>query len=151
MAYCIGGDKMLSDQLNNALFEFFGESNRVLFELQDGTRPKELTTIQYNIVEYLFFKEGVTLSDVSACMYLSMPNASREVRKLADKGYVVKRQDKEDKRKHTILLSDDGRQLMSETFAKICHKSDARYRDLSDTEKGELIQAMALLKEKLFF
>ncbi len=142
---------MLNDKLNDALFDFFGESNRVLFELQDGTRPKELTTIQYNIVEYLFFKKGVTLSDVSACMYLSMPNASREVKKLADKGYVVKRQDKEDKRKYTILLSDEGRKLMNETFGKIFYKSNERYKYLSDDEKVQVIKAMLLLKEKLFF
>lgn len=131
-------------------FQFAGATKKTIFELQVGTRPEELTHIQYSILEYLYFSGDKGLSEISACMYLAMPNASREVKKLSEKGYVVKINDPIDKRKSTIQVSATGRTLMEKTFSKIAINTNKHLSDLSEEEQDQFIKHMDIMINRIF-
>jgi DNA-binding MarR family transcriptional regulator len=75
---------MLREDFIQLMFGYFSGSSKTLFELYVNAKPESITPIQYNIMEYLYFNNHKNLSEISDCMYLSMPNASREVKKLIE-------------------------------------------------------------------
>lgn len=141
---------MLREEFIKTLFEFFAASQKTLFEMTKLTKPETLTQIHYNILEYLYFNDGKSLSDLADCMYLSMPNASREVKKLKEKNMVKKVDDITDKRKHYIFLSDEGRTLMKETFDSMIIHLESKFISLDKNDQVELEGYMQKIIKKLF-
>lgn len=141
---------MLKKEFMGMLFQFFGASQSKLFQLQAGTRPEELTQVQYSILEYLYFAGDKSLSEVSACLYLAMPNASREVRKLTEKGFVKKIDDLQDKRKSTIQVSADGHFIIEQAFSAITDNANQIFGGLTEEEQEKLINSMDYMVGHLF-
>ena len=50
---------------------------------------------------------------------MSMPNTSRELKKLIEKSFIEKWEETEDRRKQYIRLSKDGEMIMNEAFISI--------------------------------
>lgn len=142
---------MVTKEFSNNLITYFGASQSSLFEILEDTKPKDVTQIQYNILEYLYFKEAETTSNIAHCMYLSMPNTSRELKKLLAKDYIVKVIDKTDKRKYYISLSNEGRILMDDVMKRISIKVSKRYEHLSNDSQDKIIEALNYIKKELFF
>ena len=115
-------------------------------------RIEGITPVQYGILEYLFAHrdEPVTISEMSDCQHMSLPNTSRELRKLGEKGLCEKFSDSEDKRKQYIRLSPEGQARMAEAFRKVEARFLERIRGISDEELGELARAIRLLDGKVF-
>ncbi|WP_349654930.1 SMC-Scp complex subunit ScpB [Neobacillus sp. 114] len=82
--------------------------HRVTHELIQNAKSDSITQVQYNILEYITVNQPVTLSDISDCQHISMPNTSREVKKLSEKNLIEKISDTLDRRKQYIRLSKDG-------------------------------------------
>ncbi|MFD1903320.1 MarR family winged helix-turn-helix transcriptional regulator [Paenibacillus rhizoplanae] len=78
---------------NNHLFQkfiaFTAAVHQITNDISRDVNSDGLTPLQYKIVEYIAVSQPVTLSEISDCMNMSMPNTSRELRKLSEKkGYV---------------------------------------------------------------
>ncbi|MEH7117315.1 winged helix DNA-binding protein [Neobacillus vireti] len=58
-------------------------------------------------------------SEINDCLNMSMPNTSRELRKLMEKGLIEKITDTEDRRKQHIQLTNKGKNMMNEAFTSI--------------------------------
>lgn len=142
---------MLSDSFIEALFNFFGETSRTIFEIQHGVRPEGLSPLQYNILEYVYFKHQTTISEISKCHYLSMPNASREVRKLIEKGMLRKTTDSRDRRSQLISLDEAGEFLMTQVVGKMIEVANKRYKKIDADKEEDILRAMRLLGDHLFF
>jgi len=141
---------MLREDFIKLMFGYFGQSSKTVFELSIGAKPDNITPIQYNILEYLYFSDRKNLSDISECMYLSMPNASREVKKLMEKDLVVSESDLKDRRKHYFYLTEAGKTLMEQAFQVIIENANKKYSQLSDDEQVELMTSMTAIMNKLF-
>lgn len=139
----------MDDRFTEALFQFFGASSRVLFDIREGLKPDDMTQRQYDIMEYIYFTKQATLSEISQCLYLSMPNASREVKKLSHNGYVTKVHSDEDKRMHFIVLSDKGIETMTKVMTLYESRAIERYGHIEDKEA--LIQLVEETLSKLLF
>jgi DNA-binding MarR family transcriptional regulator len=119
--------------------------------MTDNTRTEDITYIQYKIMEYLYFNDRKNLSQVSKCIYLSMPNASREVKKLSEKKIIKKDYDKEDKRKHYLSLTEYGKSVMNNSFGKVVKNFEKKIGDLSIKEQDELIKNIEIIIKKMLF
>lgn len=77
---------------NNHLFQkfiaFTTAVHQITNDISKDVNSDGLTPLQYKIVEYIAVSQPVTLSEISDCMNMSMPNTSRELKKLSAKGYV---------------------------------------------------------------
>lgn len=109
----------------------------------------ELTPAQYKIMEYLMVSQPVTLSEISECVHMSMPNTSRELRKLTDKGLCEKVPDQQDRRKQLIRLSEQGSLLMQDIFHTVKERFAKKTAALSEKEVAEIEQALHLLRQKI--
>lgn len=139
----------MNDDFINALFEMFGGSARVLYQIRKDLKPEGITQGQMEILEYIFYNGKANLSHISDCLYMSMPNASREVKKLTEKGFLTKDYDEEDKRTHKIVLSDKGQAVMKEVFEACVRRVQERYKDLEDVEETTAL-VQAVTKKVLF-
>lgn len=141
---------MLRKEFMQLLFEYFAESQKTLFDLTKKSRADNLTSIQYNILEYLYFNDGKGLSKLADCMYLSLPNASREVKKLNNVSLLKKIQDTNDKRKTYIYLTDEGKELMDKCFSTMTSHLEGKLKNLTEKDQIELEQNMINIMSKLF-
>lgn len=140
---------------NKALFyklvSFTTSVHRVTHELTQTAKPDSITQVQYNILEYITVNQPVTPSEISNCQNMSMPNTSRELRKLSEKRLIEKINDTEDRRKQYILLSNDGKTIMNEAFASIESRFLNRIQNASKEDLDDIERALDILQEKLFY
>lgn len=124
--------------------------HEVTYELTKDIKPEDITPVQYSILEYIAVSQPVTLSQISECKNISMPNTSRELKKLTEKNLCEKLDVAEDRRKHLIILSDTGQAMMNEAFQRIGERFLNRIKGESPEELEEINQALDVLQSKVF-
>ncbi|MEH7094915.1 MarR family winged helix-turn-helix transcriptional regulator [Neobacillus vireti] len=139
----------------NALFHklvlFTSSVHRVTTELTKDVKSELITQVQYKILEYIAVNQSVTPSEVSECQNISMPNTSRELRKLMEKGLIEKITDTEDRRKQFVCLSDKGKTMMNEAFSYIESRFLTRMQNASEEDLAEIEHALDILQTKVFY
>ncbi|RAV16646.1 MarR family winged helix-turn-helix transcriptional regulator [Paenibacillus contaminans] len=139
----------------HALFQkfvaFTSAMHQITNEMTKDVKIDAITPLQYKILEYLAVSPPVTLSDISECMHMSMPNTSRELKKLTDKQLCEKLADDKDKRKQYIRLSTAGEVMMHEAFRRVETRFDERIAKLSEEDLKEVEHALDVLHSKVFF
>ncbi|MEH7548654.1 MULTISPECIES: MarR family winged helix-turn-helix transcriptional regulator [Bacillaceae] len=139
----------------NALFyklvSFTASVHRVTTELTKDVKSDLISQVQYNILEYIAVSQPVTPSEVSECQNMSMPNTSRELRKLMEKGLIEKVTDTEDRRKQFIRLSNNGKNMMNEAFASIESRFLTRIQNASNEDLEDIERALEILQAKVFY
>lgn len=130
---------------------FITSVHEVTYDLTKDIKPDDITPVQYSILEYIAVSQPVTLSQISECKHISMPNTSRELKKLTEKNLCEKFDVAEDRRKQFIRLSEAGQAMMNEAFQRIGNRFLSRLSDTSPEELGEINRAMQLLQSKVFY
>lgn len=130
---------------------FTAAVHQVTSEITKDVKSEAITPVQYKILEYIAVSQPVTISEISECMLMSMPNTSRELRKLSEKQLCEKITDNEDRRKQFIRLSEKGEDMMNEVFGHVKSRFDERIKDISEKELKEIEQALDLLHRKVFY
>ncbi|WP_106766474.1 MarR family winged helix-turn-helix transcriptional regulator [Paenibacillus faecalis] len=125
--------------------------HEVTHELTKDVKPEDITPVQYSILEYIAVSQPVTLSQISDCKHISMPNTSRELKKLAEKQLCEKFEVTEDRRKQLIRLSEAGQAMMDRAFGQIENQFRTRIKDASDEELKEIERALEVLHTKVFY
>lgn len=140
---------------NNTLFQkfvaFTAAVHQVTVEITKDVKSEALTPVQYKILEYIAVSQPVTLSEISACMHMSLPNTSRELKKLTGKQLCERVPDPGDRRKQGITLSAAGEDMMNEAFRHIAVRFSERTGQLTAAERQEIERALDLLQEKVFY
>lgn len=125
--------------------------HEVTYELTKDIKPDDITPVQYSILEYIAVSGPVTLSQISECKHISMPNTSRELKKLTDKKLCEKFDVAEDRRKQMIRLSESGQAIMNEAFKRIGERFLERIKDASAEELEDINRALDVLQSKVFY
>jgi len=112
---------------------------------------KEVTASQTNILEYITINQPVTLSEISDCQHMSLPNTSREVKKLTEKKLIEKIEDTNDRRKQSIKLSIEGQAMMNQSFSEIEQRFLERMQPISKEELERIETAIDILHNKVFY
>jgi len=136
-------------ELALALEKFGFGFGKLSYELLEEIEPEGITPVQFKILQYLSNGEFITLSQISSCLGMSVPNTSREVKKLFEKTLIQKNPDEHDKRVSFITLSPTGAELMNAAFTRLKKNISIKYAHLESGEIDEVINALALISEKL--
>jgi len=110
----------------------------------------DLTPLQYEILEFLAVEQPLMVSQISECKGISMPNMSREIRKLTEKGLCEKFGDTGDRRKQYIRLTKSGEDRMAKAFQHMMNLFNQRLEHIPDTELSSISEAMKLLESTIF-
>lgn len=138
----------------NALFNqfvtFTANVHQVTSDLTQNINTDAITPVQYKILEYLKVSQPVTITEISDCHHMSLPNTSRELKKLQEKQLIEKISDSEDRRKYYVRLSKDGEQLMNEAFARIEARFQQLIQHVSEEDLTEIQHALNILQQTVF-
>ncbi|GKU81748.1 MarR family winged helix-turn-helix transcriptional regulator [Niallia sp. NCCP-28] len=139
---------------NSLLFrqfvKFTASVHEVTHQLTKNNRPTDITSVQYSIMEHIYVNQSATLSEISDCLYISMPNTSREIKKLTEKGLLKKVENKDDRRKQSISFTIEGQKKLETVFAGIEANFHSRIKDLPDHELEKVREAIDLLEKYIF-
>lgn len=119
-------------------------------DLMSKVKPSDLTTLQYLILEQLAVSEPLTPSQIADCQHMSLPNVSRELKKLHEKQFIDRQEDQDDKRKHVIMLSEKGRACMNEAFQHIESMLIGSLSPSDIEQMDDIVQALRLLNQTIF-
>lgn len=125
--------------------------HQVKHEMTKDIKSDAITPIQYSILEYLAVNQPVTLSEISDCQHMSLPNTSREIKKLCDKQLCEKFASAEDRRMQYIRLSEEGETMMNDAFKRIEARFLHRIQNASDEELEQIDHALDVLHSKVFY
>ncbi|NDI34938.1 MarR family winged helix-turn-helix transcriptional regulator [Chengkuizengella sediminis] len=142
---------MDNQTLFNKLITFTSSVHRVTNELTKDAKPELITQLQYDIIDFIAVNQPVTLSEISDCIRISMPNASRELRKLGEHHLIDKKSDVEDRRKQFIYLSKEGEMIIDKAYKQIEFNFNNRMNDASEMDLEEIELAIDILQRKLYF
>ncbi|EPY07049.1 regulatory protein MarR [Paenibacillus alvei TS-15] len=124
--------------------------HEVTHELTRDIKPEDITPVQYRILEYIAVSQPVTLSQISDCMHMSMPNTSRELKKLTEKSLCEKLESTDDRRKQLIQLSEAGQAMMDEAFGRISERFFERIKNSSEEDLKDIQRALEILQSHVF-
>ncbi|MDD8001394.1 MarR family winged helix-turn-helix transcriptional regulator [Bacillus cereus] len=133
------------------LVSFTTSVHRVTHELTKSAKSDSISQIQYRILEYIAVSQPVTPSEINDCQNMSMPNTSRELKKLSGKQLIEKINDSQDRRKQYVRLSNDGETMMNEAFATIELHFLKRIQNASKEDLDDIERAIDILQTKLFY
>ncbi|MNI58206.1 MarR family protein [compost metagenome] len=140
---------------NNMLFQkivaFTAAVHQITSDITKDVKSEALTPLQYKMLEYIAVSQPVTLSEISECLHMSMPNTSRELKKLTEKQLCAKVTDPADRRRQGITLSPAGEDMMNEAFQIIGGRFAERIAHVNGDERKEIEQALDLLQRKVFY
>ncbi len=142
---------MDKNQFFQTVISFIGNVHASTHALMKDARSNEITPQQHSILEYIFFNKEVTTSQVADCLNISLPNASRELKKLSKLKLIVKEINEKDRRKTAISLSEPGQNFMLRTFERIQKNFWKQADQLSEVEMRSIISSMNILEKKVFF
>lgn len=123
--------------------------SKITHRLLTEIKPEDVTLLQFEILYLLYTEDSPTFGRIGACVGMSLPNTSREVKKLMEKKLVTKRADLKDKRVHFVELSPAGTELMDECSARLERLIAEQFAHLNPEETAEVMKALDLLSKKL--
>jgi len=129
---------------------FTASVHQITHDMTKDVKSDAITPVQYSILEYIAVSQPVTLSQISDCQHMSMPNTSREMRKLSEKNLCEKFAVTGDRRKQYIRLSPEGEAMMKDAFERVEARFQEQIKDASETELKEIEHALDVLQAKVF-
>lgn len=112
------------------------------------TRPNcdhSLTHVQIGILMMLEHEGGLNLKDIATRMRASSSAATQMVNGLVDSGYIVRKEDGEDRRKISLMLTERGRRKLDE--AKEAHL--AFFSDMVSPLSDDELVSLHSLQQKI--
>jgi DNA-binding MarR family transcriptional regulator len=106
--------------------------------------PHGLTPVQHLILETLWKEEGLSPGEIGKRLVLDRPTLSGVLERMAEKGWVVKTPDDDDKRFIRIYLTDMARELKPLLFKK---RKLANKEILSGLNREEKVLLKRLLRD----
>lgn len=141
---------MNSNDFLKTIIDFTISVHDVTDEIRNAVKPETITPQQYRILEMIFLNQISSVSEVCTCLGISMPNASREIKKLSTLGYIKKIPHATDGRRSMISLTEIGALTMEKAFDKVKDIFQEKLVDIPLREQEELMKSMHILVEKLF-
>jgi DNA-binding MarR family transcriptional regulator len=108
---------------------------------------KEMSVPQFRTLNFLYRKEGVSLSEVADHIGLTLPTMSMLVDGLVAKGLLDRREDLQDRRRMTLTLTEPGRARLESARRDTVAYLEERLRQLSASDRATITTAMRMLRE----
>lgn len=133
----------LNGKLVIALGRTYRNAHRSSYEL---FREKGLTLSQFTVLELLYNRGEQTIQQIIDKVLSSSGNITVVVRNLEQLGLVIRRDNPEDRRSYLIGITQNGRELMDETFAKHMSNLAEAFSKLTTEEKEQVVSILKKLK-----
>ncbi|USB32688.1 MarR family transcriptional regulator [Paenibacillus sp. YPG26] len=138
------------ESLFQQLASMIASAHQLHFDMTKDMPMGDITPLQYEILELVSVKQPITASQLSECKGISMPNMSRELRKLKLKGLCEGIEDTGDRRKQYIRLSPLGEERIAAAFEHMRQLFMQRIEQIPDSKLAKISEAMGILDSTIF-
>jgi MarR family transcriptional regulator, organic hydroperoxide resistance regulator len=108
----------------------------------------DLSHGERRILGYLTFgKNGVPSGDLSDKLDLTTPRVASALNSLAEKGYIERNRDENDKRMVIVSITEAGKSFMMEEYNKLISMMQQTLERLGENDAQELIRIIKRIKE----
>jgi len=138
------------DHLERSLGFLLADTSR-LMRLKFDTRAKDLdlTRAQWRVLAQLRRREGINQSALADILEIENMTLARHIDRLAEKGWVERRPDPDDRRKWRLYLNAEVQPIMDQLRAISVSLREEVMAGLSPEECGQFIDSLQKIKANL--
>lgn len=140
---------MTKDELFNRTANLISKIHTFETSLVGQGGDHEVTSLQFDLLQILYYSGPKNLSGLSHCMNINLPNSSREVKKLSNMGFIQKSSLAEDKRKTELSLTEKGSQKVESSMEEMKNKFFETNKDWSPERIKRCIDSIDILEQEL--
>jgi len=107
----------------------------------------ELSVLQFRTLSYLSRNDGAALGEIAGTFDLSPPTLSKTVDGLVRRGLVRRASPDEDRRRLSLSLTREGRDLTAQVRRRIQGRLAVRFDELSAAQRSTVHEALQALTE----
>ncbi len=132
--------KPIQDPHQRAYLNIMYTGNWLFNRINNALKPYDLTEPQYNVLRILRGQNGASMSlfEVQDRMIQKMSNVSRLIDKLLEKGWVVRTECKDNRRKVDISITEAGLTILNDVNPSLQAAFDQIDANLSDEDAATL-------------
>ena len=108
---------------------------------------REMSVPQFRTLAFVYRKEAASLSEVADHIGLTLPTMSALVDGLVDRGLINRREDREDRRRITLTLTEPGRTRFESARGATLANLEERLRQLTASERATVTASMRILRK----
>ena len=119
---------------------------RLTSSVQGHLKQWDVSTPQFNVLRILYVRdegEGVSCQTVLARLLTPVPDLTRLLARLDERGWVTRFRDPHDRRIRRSRLTDEGRRLVEEIYPTLTVFHQTEFASLSKTETQTLFELVA--------
>ena len=109
-----------------------------------------MTTLQYNALRVIYVKDsddiGLPSKEIGSRLYTRVPDVTRLLDRMADKGWVTRERDTENKRVVRTRLTQIGIELVESAYAPLMELESKQLNHMSDDEKEDLARLLRIAR-----
>ncbi|MCB1179691.1 MAG: MarR family transcriptional regulator [Leptospiraceae bacterium] len=138
--------------LDDSIFYSVHKLNRLLhlhFQKLGRFHGVDLSMEQWFLLVKLFLKEGVSQVELTEKIFNDKPNITRMIDNLEEKFLLQRTNDKNDRRKFLIVLTDKGREIASRMNKIVSAEKKELYRGLKIEEIKVLKNIFSRIEENI--
>ena len=117
-------------------------SDQSLAEINQLLSVWGMTALQYNALRVIYVKDvddtGLPSLEIGKRLYTRVPDVTRLLDRLADKGWVTRKRDEKNRRVVRTRLTQIGIELLESIYMPLTELEVGRFSHLSDEEKQTL-------------
>lgn len=121
-------------------------SDKILAEANKLLSIWGMTALQYNALRVIYVKDsldqGLPSKEIGKRLYTRVPDVTRLLDRMADKGWVVRERDAMNKRIVRTRLTPIGIELVESAYAPMMELESKQLQHLSESEKKQLAELL---------
>lgn len=128
----------MNNQENINIMKWLGIASRMHnLTLDRKLKPYKLNSSLYYYIVKIYNMPNITQDKLVSLVYLNPSNVTRAVNQLITLGYLIKTQNKEDKRTSVLSLTEEGKKIYPEILS-IIDESQEELLKILPTEEQEI-------------
>ncbi|WP_158546933.1 MarR family winged helix-turn-helix transcriptional regulator [Oceanispirochaeta sp. M1] len=141
---------MTKDDLFNRTANLISKIHDLEASLKGQGGDAEVTSLQFDLLQILYYSGPKNLSALSHCMNINLPNSSREVKKLTSLGFIQKESSPDDKRKTELSLTKKGTRKVEGFMEDMKKRFFDMNKDWCPERIKRCIESIDILEKELF-
>jgi len=126
----------LPDDLPECLIFLLGKAyQKAHSDFKKQLKPYGLTNLQHLVLEGLWYKEGLTASELGKALVLDKATVSGVLERMEEASWIIKRSDPDDRRAHRLYPSEKAMEMKDELIDIRRKSNDALVSGFSSEER----------------
>lgn len=97
---------------------------------------------QFLFLRALMFNEGINQKELSLMLKIDKATTARAIKRLTERGYVLRKNDSDDRRSYRLYMTDSGRRIALEILKTGKQVEEILTKGFSDEDKKALISLL---------